>query len=260
MDKCEGIVIKQSSYKEADKIVVLYTRELGKIGMVARGAKKTRSRLAAVTQLYTHGQFTFFSGNKKGLMALKQGDVLTNFVSIHQDIFLTAYASYVCELLDKATEERKKNPYLYELVYQILCDIDEGYDPQILTNIFEMKMLNVLGLYPVMDRCAICGQVEGHFDFSTRSNGIICHRCFEKDPYRLHLPENVVKLLRLFYIFQLDRLGNISVKDETKVLLQKTIDTYYDENSGLYLKSRKFLRKMDQWSGLLQNEQKPFDK
>ncbi|EIL2440479.1 DNA repair protein RecO, partial [Listeria monocytogenes] len=51
MEKCEGIVIRQTSYRESDKIVRMYTREFGKIGVVARGAKKTKSRLAAVTQL-----------------------------------------------------------------------------------------------------------------------------------------------------------------------------------------------------------------
>lgn len=167
---------------------------------------------------------------------------------------MTAYATYVCELLDKATEERQPNPYLYELTFQILRDINEGYDPQILTQIYEMKMLPVLGLYPTMDKCAICGETTGHFDFSTSSNGIICHRCFEKDRYRMHLPENVVKLLRLFFIFQLDRLGNIDVKPETKEWLQKAIDTYYDEYSGLYLKSRKFIREMDKWENMLKKD------
>ncbi|EHZ3605219.1 DNA repair protein RecO, partial [Listeria monocytogenes] len=135
MEKCEGIVIRQTSYRESDKIVRMYTREFGKIGVVARGAKKTKSRLAAVTQLFTNGYFTFFGGN--GLGTLQQGEVIETFSSIQQDIFMTAYATYVCELLDKATEERQPNPYLYELTFQILRDIDEGYDPQILTQIYE---------------------------------------------------------------------------------------------------------------------------
>ncbi|GAB3961117.1 hypothetical protein GCM10027614_83440 [Micromonospora vulcania] len=64
-------------------------------------------------------------------------EVIENFSSIQQDIFMTAYATYVCELLDKATEERQPNPYLYELTFQILRDINEGYDPQILTQILK---------------------------------------------------------------------------------------------------------------------------
>lgn len=252
MEKCEGIVIRQTDYRESDKIVVLYTREFGKIGVVARGAKKTKSRLSAITQPFINGYYTFFKST--GLGTLQQGELIHNFSSIQQDIFLTAYASYICELLDKATEEKKPNRYLYDLVFQILQDIDEGYDPEVLTQLFEMKMLPVLGLYPVMDKCAICGETTGHFDFSTHSDGIICERCYDKDPYRLHLPEHVVKLLRLFYIFKLDRLGNIDVKPETKKLLRKVIDTYYQEKTGIYLKSKKFLNDMDKWRGMLKDK------
>ncbi|EUJ43045.1 DNA repair protein RecO [Listeria riparia] len=252
MEKCEGIVIRTTSYRESDKIIVIYTREYGKIGLVARGAKKTKSRLAAVTQLFTNGVFTFYPN--RGLGTLQQGEALTSFSSIQTDIFLTAYATYACELLDKSTEEQQASTGLYDLFYQILHHIDEGYEPQVLTQIFEMKMLSVLGLYPTMDRCAICGHVDGPFDFSAYANGLVCYRCFEKDKYRMHLPENVVKLLRLFYIFQLDRLGNIDVKQETKEQVQRAIDTYYEQYSGLYLKSKKFLNNMKNWDALLTNK------
>ncbi|MEN2666715.1 DNA repair protein RecO [Listeria aquatica] len=196
--------------------------------------------------------FSFFGG--RGLVTLQQGDVIHNFSSIQQDIFLTAYASFVCELLDKATEERQKNEYLFELAYAILRDIDEGYDAQILTQIFEMKMLNLLGLYPVMDRALFVAKRKDILTFLVQVTELVCHRCFERDPYRMHLPENVVKLLRLFYMFRIDRLGEIHVKPETKAWLEKAIDTYYDEKSGLYLKSKKFLRDMSKWSGILEKK------
>lgn len=257
MEKCEGIVIRTTSYRESDKIVVIYSKEYGKIGLVARGAKKTKSRLAAVTQLFTNGVFTFYPN--RGLGTLQQGEAITSFSSIQTDIFLTAYATYACELLDKATEEQQANGPLYNLFYQIIHHIDEGYDPQVLTQIFEMKMLSVLGLYPTMDRCAICGQTEGRFDFSAYANGIVCHRCFERDKYRLHMTEKSVKLMRLFYIFQLDRLGNIDVKQETKEEVQRAIDTYYEQYSGLYLKSKKFLNNMKNWDTLLKDPAKKED-
>lgn len=93
MEKAEGIVLRQTSYRESDKIVVVFTREFGKIGMVARGAKKGKSRLAAVTQPFTTGMFSFFGG--RGLVTLQQGDVIHNFSSIQQDIFFNSLR-FVC--------------------------------------------------------------------------------------------------------------------------------------------------------------------
>ncbi len=249
LQKCEGIVIRTTDYGETNKIVTLYTREWGKIGLMARGAKKTNSRLSSITQLFTHGYFLAQIGS--GLGSLHQGEIITSHRSIGGDIFLTAYASYIVELTDKCTDEKKPNPFHFELLFQILNYLNEGNDPDILMNIYEMKMLNVLGLYPVLNQCSVCGSTDGHFSFSIREGGFICHRCLDKDPYHLKVSPATVKLLRLFYYFDLSRLGNISVKEETKAELKKIINAYYDEYSGLHLKTKKFLQSMENFRHLL---------
>jgi DNA repair protein RecO (recombination protein O) len=249
LQKCEGIVIRTTDYGETNKIITIFTREWGKIGVMARGAKKPNSRLSSVTQLFTHGYFLVQRGS--GLGSLQQGEIATSLRSIGEDIFLTAYASYIVELTDKCTDEKKPNPFHFELLLQTLNYMNEGYEPDILMNIYEMKMLNVMGLYPVLNQCSVCGSTDGHFSFSIREGGFICHRCLEKDRYHYKLSPATVKLLRLFYYFDLSRLGNISVKAETKAELKNVIDSYYEEYSGLHLKTKKFLNSMDQFRNLL---------
>ncbi|WNS77621.1 DNA repair protein RecO [Bacillus sp. DTU_2020_1000418_1_SI_GHA_SEK_038] len=249
LEKCEGIIIRTTNYGETNKIVTLYTREWGKIGVMARGAKKPSSRLAAVTQPFTYGYFLV--QRSSGLGSLQQGEMITSMRSIREDIFLTAYASYIVDLTDKGTDDRKPNPYLFELVFQALNLVNEGFDAEIIVNIFEMKMLNSLGLYPVLNQCTVCSSADGHFSFSIREGGLICHRCLEKDPYHFKISPATVKLLRLFYFFDLSRLGNISVKPETKAELKKVINAYYDEYSGLNLKTKRFLNQMAKFEDML---------
>lgn len=249
LEKCEGIVIRTTDYAETNKIVTLYTREWGKVGVMARGAKKPNSRLTAITQLFTYGHFLIQRG--RGLGSLQQGEMISSMRSIREDIFLTAYASYIIDLTDKSTEEKKPNPYLFELLLQTLQYMNEGYDLDILVNIYEMKILNVLGLNPILDQCANCGNTEGNFSFSIREGGLLCHRCLEKDPYHLKISPATVRLLRLFYLLDLSRLGNISVKPETKAELKKVINAYYEEYSGLYLKTKKFLDQLDHFKDKL---------
>ncbi|MDP4162125.1 MAG: DNA repair protein RecO [Bacillota bacterium] len=249
LQKCEGIVIRNTDYSETNKIVTLYTREWGKFGVMARGAKKPNSRLSAISQLFTHGYFLVQKGT--GLGSLQQGEMISSMRSIREDIFLTAYASYIVELTDKSTEDRKPDPYLFELLYQTLHLMNEGYDLDIMMHIYEMKMLNVLGLHPVLNQCAVCGNTEGQFVFSVREGGLLCHRCLTHDPYHFKISASAVKLLRLFYFFDLSRLGNISVKEETKAELKKVITAYYEEYSGLHLKTKKFLNSMDKFKDLL---------
>jgi DNA repair protein RecO (recombination protein O) len=249
LQKCEGIVIRSTDYGETNKIITIYTRELGKVGVMARGAKKPNSRLTSITQLFTHGTFLFQKSS--GLGSLQQGETILSLRGIREDIFLTAYASYIAELLDKSTENFEKNPYLFELLKQTLEYLNDEVDPDILLNIFEMKMLTVLGLHPQLDGCVLCGNKDGTFHFSIREGGFICHRCFERDPYRLPISQTTVKLLRLFYYFDLNRLGNISVKPETKKELKNVIQAYYDEFSGISIKSKRFLDQLDSLKGKL---------
>ncbi|HJV17578.1 MAG TPA: DNA repair protein RecO [Bacillales bacterium] len=249
LQKCEGIVIRSTDYGETNKVVTLYTREWGKIGVMARGAKKTNSRLSAITQLFTYGYFLVQRGS--GLGSLQQGEMISSMRTIREDIFLTAYSSYIVELTDKGTDEKKPNPFLFELLYQTLNYLNEGFDQDVLMNIYEMKMLNVMGLYPTLNQCSVCSSTDGHFSFSIREGGFICHRCLEKDPYHFKISQATVKLLRLFYYMDLSRLGNISVKPETKTEIKKIISAYYDEYSGLHLKTKKFLNSMDQFRDLI---------
>ncbi|WP_070120637.1 DNA repair protein RecO [Bacillus marinisedimentorum] len=239
INKVEGIVIRTNSYGETNKIVTLFTRESGKMGLMARGAKKPKSRLATVSQLFMHGQFLIQSGS--GLGTMQQGEIITSFRSIRQDIIATAYASYVAELTDKLTEDKKPNPYLFELLYQTLHYIDEGIDYEVLMFIYEVKMLAVAGLHPTLNECASCGATEGRFGFSIREGGLLCHRCFHQDPHILELSPAAARLLRLFYHFDLNRLGNVSVKEETKNEIRRVLSAYYEEYSGLYLKTKRFL-------------------
>ncbi|MEH6946677.1 DNA repair protein RecO [Bacillus sp. JJ634] len=247
--KCEGIVIRRSDYGENNKVITIYTREFGKIGVMARGASKPNSRLASVTQLFCYGYFLVTPST--GLGSLQQGEMVDSMRFIREDLFATAYASYIIELLDRSVDDKKANPYLFELLYQTLHYINEEYDPEVLKFIFEMKMLPVNGIRPVLNQCAVCGETEGVFAFSLREAGFICHRCFDKDSYHLKLSPAAVKLLRLFYYFDLSRLGNISIKPETKKELQTIIDAYYEEYSGLHLKSKRFLKQLDSMKDLL---------
>jgi DNA repair protein RecO (recombination protein O) len=243
IQKVEGIVIRTSDYGETNKIVTVYTRELGKIGLMARGAKKPSSRLSAIAQLFTYGYFLIQPSN--GLGTLQQGESISSMKHIKADIYLTAYASYIIELTDKAVEEKKTNPFLFEMLFQTLTYINEGFDSEIVTMIYEMKMLHVIGLYPHLNSCANCNETEARFSFSISEGGFLCHNCSRKDAHVLHISPSTVRLLKLFHSFDLKRLGNISVKDETKKELKDVISMFYEQYSGLSLKSKKFLKQID---------------
>ncbi|ARK29337.1 DNA repair protein RecO [Halalkalibacter krulwichiae] len=240
--KVEGIVIRTTDYGESNKIVTLFTRELGKIGVMSRGAKKPKNRFSAASQLFMYGTFVFQRGS--GLGQLNQADITNSFREVRNDLFLASYGSYIVELTDKLTEESQRNPFLFELLYQTLHYLDEGIDPEVLLRIYELKMLAVAGIKPELDQCVSCGSQELPIAFSIRHAGFLCRSCLYKDERAFKLSSHAARLLRLFYYIDLTRLGQISLKKETKQELEKVISAYYDEYSGLRLKSKRFLEQM----------------
>lgn len=241
--KVEGIVIRTSSYGETNKIVTIYTKEMGKIGVMARGAKKPKSRLASLSQPFVHGMFLVQKSS--GLGTLQQGEMIQFFRHIQDDLFRAAYASYILELTDKLTEEGEKNPSLFQLLHKTLTLINEGIDTEILTRIFEIKMLTVAGIAPEFSCCSVCGTTSPSFVFSFQEGGFLCAQCAIHDPHAMKLSLAAAKLLKLFYYIDLNRLGSISVKKETRNELKQLITAYYDQYSGVYLKSRKFLEQLN---------------
>lgn len=223
--------------------MTIFSREKGKVGAVARGAKKPNSRLASVSQPFTYGYYLCTLGT--GLGTVQQGEIIDSFRHIKEDLTKTAYTAYILELLDKGTDERVTNPFLFELALSTLRYLSDEYDPSIIKNIFEMKMLNVLGLRPHLDVCASCGNPEGPYGFSLKEGGILCMNCQHLDPYLLKVSQATIKLLRLFYYLDISRIGSINVKEQTKKELNQCISSYYDEYSGLFLKSKKFLEQLE---------------
>jgi len=244
--KWEGIVIRSVDYGESSKVVTLFTREHGKLGIMARGAKKTKSRLAAVSQLFSHGYYLCKAGPGSGMPGLSQGDIMESFRDLRQSLNATAYAAYMAELLDRLTHEREPNPYLFQLLLHTFRYLDEGRDAEILCRIFETKMLIVAGISPQLSACASCGAEREPYAISVSQGGLLCPVCLPSDPYAIAVTPSTWKLLRLFQVFDLERLGEIEVKPATRSQLKRVLRSFMDEHLDLRLKSRSFLEQWEQ--------------
>ncbi|MEI4769512.1 DNA repair protein RecO [Psychrobacillus sp. FJAT-51614] len=243
LQKVEGIVLRSSSYGESDKIVTIFSRELGKRAALARGAKKPTSRLASVSQPFTYAYFLVQQG--RGMGTLQQGEIIDSMRSIREDIFTTAYASFIMELVDKLIDDESPKPRLFDILQQALHAISDEYDPEAISLFVEWKMLPIAGVYPVLHQCTNCGATDGEFSFSFQQIGFLCHRCFSIDPYIIRLTPSQVKLIRTFYTVPIDQVGKLSLKKETKGFIKKIVRTIYSEQVGIRLKSQSFLDQME---------------
>ena len=237
--KIEGIIVSEVDYKESSKIINVFSPTVGVIGILARGTKKVNNNLSGVTSKLTYGYF-YIKYKENGLSTLIEVDVIDGFKKIRRNIEMISYASYLLELSSMAYKH-DNNLEIYNLLIASLKKINEGYDYEVITNILELKLLEYLGIKPVIDSCVSCGSKADIVTISSYRGGYLCKNC-ARDEVIVNI--KTIKLLRMFYYVDINKISKLDISDNIKKELNRFIDDYYDRYSGLYLKSKIFLKNL----------------
>lgn len=238
--KIEGIVVSEVDYKESSKIINILTPEYGIIGVIARGTKRVNSILKSVATKMTYGYF-HVKYSENGLSTLIEVDLIDMFKNIKKDINLMSYAVYLLELADRVYKHDESRE-VYDTLIASLKKIDEGYDYKIIANIFELKMLDHLGIRPVVDECVNCGSKHDIVTISSYKGGYLCKNCAAGE---VIVNIKTIKLLRMFYYVDISKITKLDVSEKIQNELSQFIYDYYDRYSGIYLKSREFLKNLE---------------
>lgn len=237
--KIEGIVVSEVDYKESSKIINILSPTDGVVGILARGTKKIKSNLSSVTSKLTYGYF-HVNYKENGLSTLIEVDVIDCFKKIRQNIDLISYASYILELANMVYKH-DNDRMIYDLLISSLKKINEGYDYEVITSILELKLLEYLGIMPVIDKCVSCGSKNEIITISSYKGGYICKKCLDNEAI---VDIKTIKLLRMFYLVEIDKISKLDVSIKSKEEISRFIDDYYDRYSGLYLKTKEFLKNL----------------
>lgn len=243
-----GLVLYNRQFREDDKLVKIFTETSGKHMFFVRHA--TNSKLSSVIQPLILANF-ILKINNHGLSYIEDYKGVSLFKEINADIYKLAYATYLVSLADAAISDAVYDTPLFAFLIKTLELMDEGLDYEILTNIFEIQILDRFGVQLNFHDCVFCHRVGLAFDFSHRYSGLLCPEHYEKDLYRSHLDPNVPYLLNQFQTLHFDSLKTISVKPDMKQKLRKFIDEVYEDYIGLRLKSKKFIDDLDHWGQVM---------
>lgn len=172
--KAEGLVLRTRILGEADRLVTLLTWEEGKFEAVARGARKTKSKLAAGVDLFTYGRFTFYRG--KTWPTITGQDSIEHFPWFREDPDLYLYGLYMAELIDRLISGEESSTEICRLLLDAWRLLGEDTDRALLCRAFELKLAAAAGYNPHLHSCANCGS-ENTEVFSPRQGGLLCCRC-----------------------------------------------------------------------------------
>ena len=237
--KTEGIVIGETNYSESSKILKVFTKDYGLISVMSKGCRNIKNKLRGISSKLSYANYQI-SYKKDGISTLVDGDIINTYKNIILDINNISYTAYILDL----TEQVYKHSYsdkIYSILISILNKINDGYDPVVLTYIYEIKLLEFLGIRPNVDGCSICGSSKNSVTISVSDGGYICNNCYKSGKI---YSSTLIKLIRMFTYVDIDNISKISLKDETIKELDLFITDYYDSLSGIYLKSKDFIKNL----------------
>ena len=179
--KAEGIILRKQYLRETSYILTVFTREYGKIQGVIKGVRNPYPQFAGNFEIFTRCQLLFYTKKKRNLDLITQCETLDFFLNARKEIERLTYANYFIELINMVTAEHDTNADLYNTLLRSLVMLSEGVSPRRAGRIFEIKVLDALGMSPEMRMCADCGASSERCALvSEKSGGLICPECSKK--------------------------------------------------------------------------------
>lgn len=173
--KTKGIIIKRINLGEADKILTILTADRGKIRVIAKGMRKSGSRLGGFLELFRYNEYVLAEGRNLDLVT--GASTIESFRQISLNLPRLGLAYYVAELIDKLVEETQDADGIFNLTHSIFKELNRHKLPiNLLKSFFELNLLGILGLHPELDKCIVCSKAidwQGKFGFSWVLGGML---------------------------------------------------------------------------------------
>ena len=222
----QGIVLREINYKEADKILTVLTREEGKLTLKARGCRRKNSRLLASSQLLVYSELAITQRGE--FITLAEGDPLTQFRRLGEDIDKLALASYFAEVTEKTVQEGEVCPDILSLLLNCLYALSKLDLPESQVKaVFELRAACLSGYTPDLTGCHVCGsQTPERFDLS--AGMLECRNCRspESNGIRMPVPPSVLEAMRYICYCDSKKLFSFQAGEDTLQQLSEVTEAY----------------------------------
>ena len=249
-----GLTLRKSPVGEADIISSLYTREHGKLEVLARGARRLTSKLMGHFEPLTLVRLSIARG--RTLDTVAEAEVVNAFPDVKSDYASVARGLHVAELVDGFSASSSTNPQVLDLALQTLRVIggqpavgDGELSSDLPLRYFDLRILHLSGFMPELFQCVECGaelEPERH-RYAAGAGGALCSDCIPEDVAVRPLSLDALKVLRLLHrTGSVDQLPNLSmpatVHAEVSALCTETVQYWLDRQlrSQAFIDATKF--------------------
>jgi DNA repair protein RecO (recombination protein O) len=179
--KTEAVVLRSIRYGEADRILHLYTPHRGRVGAIAKGVRRARSRFGGRLEPFSHVALVLHEG-RSDLLTVTGADTVRAHARLRTDAAALDAAARACDAVSRLFETTESHPAVFHLLLNELALLDAGVEGTSQAThanqlAFRMKLLLAAGLAPQLGACATCGEREHLSAFSGAAGGVVCAAC-----------------------------------------------------------------------------------
>ena len=246
----DAINLKSYDLSDADKIILMYSRDKGLIRGVAKGVKKPNSKLGGRMDSLIANTLMFAKG--KSLDRICQAQSINTFNESRHDIDKLMCSSYISEVVSNfGVEEDPCSKEVYDLLYKALDKISRSKtkkDVLIAVIKFQLKMMLISGFSLELDSCLCCGERVLNEDmyFSQDMGGIICEECNQTFKIKTKMHYKIRDFLEAMLQFDFDYTCDYDQKANEKVctVCFNLLKNYIQSHSSKKFKSDKILQEI----------------
>jgi len=177
MNTSEALLLRKTPYRDADYILSLFTKDLGKISGIARNAKNSMKRFGARLEPFVHFR-VMFKDTGREFKLIQDTETIQFFSSFIEDIELFTLGSLLLETTDTLIPRESPNEELFKLLIEALSNLNSKKSPLPIVLQFQLQALSVSGYEPNLHSCAECEKpIKGDSYFSTNRGGAVCFEC-----------------------------------------------------------------------------------
>ncbi len=233
IERTDAIVLRSMKYRETSKIVTLYTRSFGKISVLAKGARQTKSKFGGALEPMSHIEVVLYKKAHRELHLLSNASIIHLNRELHRDFNRLTIGYAVIELLNTVMHDEEENEHVFTLSEHVLEELDSGTKNFLnLLFYYEIKLATLLGFGLIFDRCCKCGLPieEGKievFGFRSQEGGLLHDGCGGSDNRWLQLSLTSVCILQKIKSTSLHGSMNVEIPLPSRREIDSLLSSHY---------------------------------
>lgn len=245
MVKDQAICIRAVDYSETSQVVTFFTRQSGKVGVMAKGSKRTPWRFGGPVEIFSFGSIGFSDSTREKLATLTEFEPQAGIIDsavLAGDIFILHCCLLASELVNSLTKDYDPHPGLFDSLLRFLSEISHCQKGRGLVPLinFELNLLREIGLYPVLDQCVNCknsfSERWPEVFFSINAKGLVCKDCQGPFPDKVAISKQAAKCL-------LDSKSLAEAPEKILREIEGFLINYLNEELGRPVKMAKYILK-----------------